>query len=159
MGLEVARNKSGISLCQCYFALDLLSEAGFLGCKPHKTLMYRSLKLSHKYGTPLPDPGCYKRLVGRLLYLTTTRPDLSFAVQQLSEFTSCPTTQHFQATHRVLRYIKGSPGKGLFFPSFYDFQLKAFSDSDWAGCVDSRQSITGFTVYLDHCLISWRSKK
>lgn len=105
-------------------------------------------------GSPLSDITTYQSIVGKLLYLTYTRPDLSFAVQQLSQFLDCLTNVHLAATHRALHYLKGTPGQGLFFPSINDFHLRAFSDSDWGTCLDTRHSITGYCVFLGHALIS-----
>ena len=119
-----------ISLCQRKYALDILSDSGMLGCKPVTTPMEQNLKLCQSDGDYLDDPSTYRRLVGRLWYLIVTRLDLSFAVQKLSQFMAKPTSVHLVAAHRVLKYIKGSSGQGLFFPSHTDLQLKAFSDSD-----------------------------
>ena len=118
-----------------------------------------SLHLVKDMGTPLPNPTSYRELVGRLLYLTITRPDITFAVHQLSQFISAPSDIHLQAAHKVLRYIKSNPGQGLMYSADSEVCLNAFSDADWAACKDTRRSVSGFCVYLDTSLISWKSKK
>ena len=121
--------------------------------------MEQNLRLSKHEGKLLVDPGLYRRLIGRLLYLTLTRPDITYAVYRLSQFVSKPREPHLLDTHRILQYIKGSPGKGLFFSSTYDLHIKSFCDVDWVGCLDTKRSLTSYAVYLGECLIAWRSKK
>ncbi|XP_020216904.1 uncharacterized protein LOC109800534 [Cajanus cajan] len=159
LGLEVARNNTGIHLSQRKYTLDILSDTGMLACCPSSTPMDYKTGLSADTGTPLTDPSSYRRLIGRLIYLTNTRPDIAHAVHHLSQFVSQPTSSHQQAVFRILRYLKQAPGQGIFLAADSSLQLKAFSDSDWAGCIDTRRSVTGFSVYIGHSLISWRSKK
>jgi len=159
LGLEITRSTKGISVSQRKYCLEILQDTGFLASKPVNFSMEQNLKLSHEVGYLLSDATSYRILIGRLLYLTITRPDLAYSVQTLSQFMDSPRQPHLDAAHRVLRYLKTAPGQGLFFPAVSDFKLKAFCDADWAGCSDTRRSITEFCVFLGSSLISWKSKK
>lgn len=98
-------------------------------------------------------------MIGRLLYLTITRPDICFAVHKLCQYSSAPRVPHLKAAYKVLHYLKGSIGQGLFYPADDDFNIKAFCDADWSQCLDTRRSISGFCIFLGNSLISWKSKK
>ena len=138
LGFEIARNKTGISLNQRKYTLELLEEGGYLGCKPLSVPMEPNLKMYVTYGTVLPDAVVYRRLVGCLLYLTHTRPDITYAVHKLSQYMSVPTDTHLQAAYRVLRYLKNDPGQGLFYSANSALKLTSYYDADWAACPDSR---------------------
>ncbi|XP_017405966.1 uncharacterized mitochondrial protein AtMg00810-like [Vigna angularis] len=121
--------------------------------------MDSTLRLHNDASGYLDDPLPYRRLVGRLVYLTTTRPDITFVTQQLSQFMSKPTKTHHVAAMCVLRYLKGCPAIGLFFPRICPTQVSGFSDTDWATCGDSRRSITGYCFFIGSSLVSWKTKK
>lgn len=108
---------------------------------------------------PFLDISAYRHLVGQLLYLTNTRSDICYAIIFLSQFLSKPMCSHYQVALRILRYLKGTPGHGLFFPSDSELKLNGFSDSNWASYLESHCSITGYCIYLRTSLIPWKSKK
>jgi len=129
-----------------------------LGAKPYSAPCTSSKILTRFNGDPLSDPSLYRHIVGALQYCTLTRPDISYSVNQLYQFLHCPTTAHFTAAKRVLRYLKGTPDSGLLFTRG-PLHLYAYCDSDWAGDPLDRRSTSGFGVFLGQCLISWQSKK
>lgn len=159
LGLEVAHSAKGITLCQRKYCIDLLNDSGLLGFKPQSTPSDPSIKICMNDAEPFQDIPTYRRLIGRLIYLTTTRPDITHITQQLSQFLSKPSIIHHNAACRVLRYLKSSPSRGLFFPHNSTLQLPGFSDADWAGCQDTRRSISGSCFFIGQSLISWRTKK
>ncbi|PKI43274.1 hypothetical protein CRG98_036360 [Punica granatum] len=158
LGIEVSRMNSGLFLCQRKYALDILSECGMLDSRPSEFPMEQNHRLSSESSTLLDDPGQYRRLVGRLLYLTITRPDLTYSVQILLQFMQAPHQSHWDAAIRVLRYVKQSPGQGIFIGP-QSLELTAFCDSDWASCPMTRRSITGYFVSIGGSPISWKTKK
>ncbi|XP_074374435.1 uncharacterized protein LOC141714838 [Apium graveolens] len=159
LGMEIARNRSGILVSQRKYVLELLKETGLLGCKPVDTPADPNIKLGDQYTSAPVDEGRYQRLVGKLIYLAHTRPDIAFAVSMVSQFMDKPYKEHMDAVIRILRYLKGSPGKGLFFEKGESREIKAYTDADWVGSVVDRRSTSGYCTYVWGNLVTWRSKK
>jgi histone deacetylase 1/2 len=123
--------------------------------------MSTSEKLSVHEGEPLgvEDSTRYRSIVGALQYLTLTRPDISFSVNKVCQFLHAPTTHHWTAVKRILRYLKDTSKLGLRLSKSSSMIVSAFSDADWAGCPDDRRSTGGFAVFLGSNLISWSARK
>jgi hypothetical protein len=158
LGMEVARSDKGIFISQRKYILDLLEETGMLGCRPADSPIEVNHHLKGDMGERT-DRERYQRLVGRLIYLAHTRPDVSYAVGVVSQFMHDPCTAHLDAVYRILRYLKSTPGKGILFSNHGHLRLEAFTDADWAGSVDDRRSTSGYCTFLGGNLITWRSKK
>ena len=160
LGLQVHQFSHGVHLNQVKYAHDLLSKHDMLLSKPVSTPMSAKDTLTANPGSLLDNPTEFRALVGALQYLTITRPDIAFAVNSVSQYMSQPSLSHLVAVKRILRYVKGTLGHGLYFaPQRQPVHLSAYSDADWAGCPDSRRSTSGYLVYLGSNLISWCSKK
>ena len=159
LGIEVARSKEDISLSQRKYVLDILEETGLLGSKPVETPMDPNVKLYEDQGELLSNPKRYRHLVGKLNYLTITRPDISFVVSVLSQFMKDLRLPHWEAVIRIVRYLKAHPGHGILYKANGHLQVEAYTDADWAGSLSNRKSTTGYRTFLGGNLITWRSKK
>ncbi|GKB69905.1 cysteine-rich receptor-like protein kinase 8 [Tanacetum coccineum] len=113
LGLEVTKSEYGLFVSQRKYTLELLQEASFMSNKPYKLPMDPNLNLQAEMGTPLQDLEVYKRYIGKLIYLTITRPDICYTVQLLSQFMQSPISVHMQAVKHLLRYLLNSPGQGI----------------------------------------------
>ncbi|RVX21356.1 Retrovirus-related Pol polyprotein from transposon RE2 [Vitis vinifera] len=141
------------------YALDILEETGMLDCKPVDTPMDPNVKFIPRRGELLGDPGRYRRLVGKLNYLTITRPDISFPVSVVSQFLQSPCDSHWDAVIRILRYIKNTPGQGVLYENRGHTQVAGYTNADWVGSPTDRRSTSGYCVFIGDNLISWNSKK
>uniref|UniRef100_A0A2N9J544 Reverse transcriptase Ty1/copia-type domain-containing protein n=1 Tax=Fagus sylvatica TaxID=28930 RepID=A0A2N9J544_FAGSY len=129
-----------------------------LTAKLHPLHACPNARLSLHDGDPLPDPHGYRSMVGALHYLTFTRPDISFAVHQVCQYMSAPTSTHLTAAKRILHYIRGTVHHGIEFTPG-PLTLSAYTDADWAGDPDDRRSTFGFLIYLGSNAITWSAKK
>ncbi|GJU68041.1 ribonuclease H-like domain-containing protein [Tanacetum coccineum] len=144
------------------YCLELLHEYGLLAARPVSIPLPQNPVLNHVESIDdkfLNNISNYQKLVGKLIYLTNTRPDISYVVHCLSQHMHCPLQSHIKSAFRVLRYLKSSPGLGVQFYKDSDLKLKVFSDADWAKCLKTRKFVIGFYVFLGKSLVTWKSKK
>jgi hypothetical protein len=129
---------------------------GMLGCRVASTPIEHNHQLYAQSGD-LVNRESYQLLVGRLIYLCHTRPDISYAVSVVSRYMHDPRSGHLEAAHRILRYL--SPGRGLLFKANKHLNVDGYCDADWATCLDDIRSTSGFCFFVAGNLVSWRSKK
>ncbi|PRQ17544.1 putative RNA-directed DNA polymerase [Rosa chinensis] len=160
LGIEVARGREGIYLCQRKYILDLLTETGMLDCKPIDTPIEQNHCLAEYPDQVSTDRARYQRLVGRLIYLAHTRPDVAYAVSVVSQFMHNPSESHMDAVVRILRYLKSAPGRGVMFSKHNNIlEVCGFTDADWAGNITDRRSTSGYFTFVGGNLVTWKSKK
>ena len=159
LGLEVACSAEGFYLCQRKYCTDVVTEVGILVCKPAGFPMDKRHGVSLAKGSPLPDPERYRRLVGRLVYLAATRPDLTYSIHILTQFMQKLDNAHWDGGMHVVRYLKCTLGEGIMLREPPPLHITGWSDSDWEGCPVTQRSLTGWLVQLGTSIISWKTKK
>jgi hypothetical protein len=158
LGIQATRDSAGLHLRQSKYIIDLLDRTQMSESKPYPAPCLTGSKMSRFDGEPLHNPTAYRHIVGALQYVTLTRPDIAYSVNQLCQHMHAPTSTHLIAAKRVLRYLKGSVDYGLQYHKG-PLAITTYCDSDWAGNPDDRRSTTGFGIYLGSNLISWSAKK
>jgi histone deacetylase 1/2 len=161
LGIEVSPMSQGLVLTQKKYALDLLHRAGMLQCQPMLMPMTASERLTSTGGDLLSseDATTYRNIVGGLQYLLHTRPDLSFAVNKVCQYLHAPSSLHWSAVKRILRYVRHTVSHGLHIRPASSRLLSAFSDADWAGNSDDRRSTGGYAIFYGPNLIAWSARK
>ncbi|XP_062073631.1 uncharacterized mitochondrial protein AtMg00810-like [Humulus lupulus] len=159
LGIAVTQTTHGIFLSQTKYAEEILEIAGMKGCKPCPTPVDTKGKFSVSAGKPYEDPTKYRRLAGALQYLTFTRPDISYAVQQVCLHMHDPKVEHMDALKRFLRYVHGMINYGLHLYKSKLDSLLSYTDDDWGGCPDTRRSTSSCCLFIGDNLISWSSKR
>ena len=159
LGIEIVRTEEGIWLSQRQYALDMLSKYGMADCKPIAMPLDQNLKLRADEGQVLEDVTMYRKIVGSLIYLTISRPDLSYTVGMESQFMQLPRKPHLDSVRRTLRYVSATLDYALLYESGTELQLYGYTDADWAGSVCDRRSTSGFMFSLRSAAITWSSKK
>lgn len=159
LGIEVLQAPNGIHVSQAKYAREVLKRFDMEESNSVRNPMVPGTKLSlNEEGEPV-DETLYKQIIGSLMYLTTTRPDLQFSVSLLSRFMSKPNQTHLQAVKRVLRYLKGTLNYGILYKKGGNGNVLVYTDSDFAGDIDGRKSTSGYVFLLNGAAVAWSSKK
>ncbi|KAL0316667.1 UNVERIFIED_CONTAM: Retrovirus-related Pol polyprotein from transposon TNT 1-94 [Sesamum radiatum] len=159
LGIEINQEKEGIFICQRKYTETLLKKFKMESCKTVTTPLVTGEKYQKEDGSQKVDGSMYRSLIGSLLYLTATRPDIMFATCLLSRFMQSPSQVHYAAAKRILRYLRGTKDFGIWYKSTNDAKLVGYTDSDWAGSVDDMKSTSGYTFSLGSGIFTWASKK
>ncbi|GKA67494.1 hypothetical protein Tco_0767411 [Tanacetum coccineum] len=159
LGLQVSQNPGGIFINQSNFALEILKKFGMDLCDPVDTPMVDRLKLDEDpLGIPV-DQTLFRSIVGSLMYLTASRPDLVFVICMCARYQASPTKKHLEALKQVFWYLKGTINWGLWYLKDTAMALTAYADADHIGCQDTRRSTSGSAQFLGDKLVNWSSKK
>ena len=148
LGMEVARSKKGIVVSQRKYVLDLLKETSMSGCRPVDTPIDPNQKLGDDKEGDMVNTTRYQKLVGKLIYLSRTRPDIAFAVSLVSQFMHSPYKKHLEVVYRILRCLKGTPGKSWLFQNTTQHNIEAYTDADWVDSIIDRRSTLGYCTYV-----------
>jgi len=159
LGMEILQTDQGVFIHQGKYAKSLLSKFGLDDCKPVSIPLATGEKLKKLDESELADEGLYRRIVGSLLYLTATRPDLMYAASLLSRFMTGPTKIHMGAAKRILRYMQGTLSYGIEYVRDQSVTLIGFCDADWAGSEDDNRSTSGYAFSFGIGVFSWSSMK
>ncbi|GJV46951.1 retrovirus-related pol polyprotein from transposon TNT 1-94 [Tanacetum coccineum] len=157
--IDISQSPRGIFLNQSKFALESLKKYGMKSCDPVDTPMVEKSKLDEDPEVKTVDPTHYRGMVGTLMYLTSSRPDLVYAVCMCARYQALPTENHLHDVKRIFRYLRGTVNQGLWYSKDFAIALTAFSDADHAGCQDTRRSTSGSMQLLGYILVSWSSKR
>ncbi|GKA01446.1 retrovirus-related pol polyprotein from transposon TNT 1-94 [Tanacetum coccineum] len=158
LGLQVHQSPRGIFISQSQYAIELLKKHGLDECVSMSTPMATERLDADLHGTPT-DQTTYRRMIGGLMYLTASRPDIAFATFVCARYQARPTVKHLKEVKRIFRYLRQSYNMGLWYPKDSGFELIAYSDADHAGCKDDCKSTSGGLQFLGGKLVSWSSKK
>ncbi|XP_058743191.1 uncharacterized mitochondrial protein AtMg00810-like [Vicia villosa] len=159
LGIEVLQGCNGIFVGKKKYIKNMLNKFDMSNCNPVKSLIVPgSMLLKEDKGVKV-DTTLFKQLVGGLMYLTATRPDIAYSVSLISRFMEEPKKSHFLAAKRILRYLQGTQNLGIFYKVGGNEELIAYTDSDYAGDLDDRKSTSGYAFLLGGGVISWVSKK
>lgn len=159
LGIEVLQRTDKIFVCQKKYAVEILERFGMGASKPVDNLIVPGSRLHKDEEGVRVDETYYKQIVGSLMYLTTTRPDIIYSVSLISRFMANPTQLHLRAAKRILRYVRGKVNFGILYKKKGADELVAYTDSDYAGDIEDIKSTSGYAFMFSEGVIAWSSKK
>jgi uncharacterized membrane protein YciS (DUF1049 family) len=159
LGLQITQRPKGMFISQEKYLREMLKRFQMEDSKLVGTPMVIGCKLSKDDDSPDVDQSSYRSMIGSLLYITTSRLDIIHVVGMVGRYQAAPKQSHLQAVKRILRYFKETMNYGLWYPRNQNLQLTAYSNADWANCVDERKSTSGGAFFLGDSLVVWLSKK
>ena len=159
IGLQIKQTSNGTMIYQQKYVMELLKHFGMDSAKPIDTPISPLNKLVMDDGIPSAEEKSYRGMIGSLLYLTTSRPDIVFSVGLCVRFRSKPKESHLKAVKRIFRYLKHTPDLTLWYPRGCNLDLVGYAGADYAGFLVDKKSTSGMTHFLGPCLVSWATKK
>ncbi|KAG7547174.1 Zinc finger CCHC-type [Arabidopsis suecica] len=159
LGLQITQSAEGIFISQSTYAKNLIKRFDMQTSKTARTPLSTASKLTKDEAGQAVDQKLYRAMIGSLLYLTASRPDLCYSVGLCARYQACPRVSHLNAVKRIIKYVKGTVEYGLFYTKHTNHNLAGFCDADWSGCLDGRRSTSGGCFFLGNNLIAWHSKK
>ncbi|GJU28639.1 retrovirus-related pol polyprotein from transposon TNT 1-94 [Tanacetum coccineum] len=159
LGLQISQSPRGIFINQSKYASEIVKKYGLHSTDSVDTPMIENKKLDEDLQGKPVDATLYRGMIGSLMYLTSSRPDLNYVVCLCARYQAKPTEKHLQAVKRIFRYLNGTINMGLWYSKDTDMSLTAYADADHAGCQDTRRSTSGSAQFLGDKLVSWSSKK
>jgi hypothetical protein len=155
---KITQRSEGMFISQEKYLREMLKRFQMEDSKPVGTPMVTGCKLSKDDDSPDVDQSSYRSMIGSLLYITTSRPDIMHVVGMVGRYKFAPKQSHLLVVKRIFRYFKVTMNYGLWYPRNQNFQLTAYLDADWANCVDERKSTSGGAFFLGDLLVAWLSK-
>jgi hypothetical protein len=159
LGLQITQRSKGMFISQEKYLREMLKRFQLEDSKPVGTPMVTGCKLSKDDESPDVDQSSYRSMIGSLLYITASRPDIMHVVGMVGRYQVAPKQSHLLAVKRIFRYLKETMNYGLWYPKNQNFQLSVYSDANWANCMDERKSTSGGAFFLGDSLVAWLSKK
>lgn len=159
LGIEIIHTPKGIQLSQQQYVLDMLSKCGMPNCKPISVPLDQNGKISANAGFVLEDATMYRKMVGSFIYVTISRPNLSYTIGLESQFMQAPHKPHLDCVGHTLRYLRATADYAFFYATSVALVLYGYTDADWASSILDKRSTSGYMFSIGSAVVTWSSKK